>query len=185
MRIAILVWGSLYWDPRNLEYTGEWHFDGPLLPIEFARISRGNRITLVIKPGYPLVPTLYCISQHTTLQNARENLRLREDTTNIDNIGFLDFISRTHRMRPNNFFMLDVITRWNHEKGFDAIIWSDFAPNFQDTLNVPLSSENAAAFVSNLAPGDREQAKDYIEKAPGQIQTRHRQEIEAILNAAR
>ena len=48
MKIAILGWGSLVWNPRNLSIINSaWHPDGVLLPIEFARISRDGRLTLV------------------------------------------------------------------------------------------------------------------------------------------
>ena len=72
MKIGILVWGSLYWDPRNLNTTGEWFFDGPILPIEFSRISGGNRLTLVITPGFDNVTTLFAISGFDRLSAATE-----------------------------------------------------------------------------------------------------------------
>jgi hypothetical protein len=50
--IACIGWGSLIWDMRNLNVDGNWHADGPLLPIEFARQSRDGRITLVIVQGF-------------------------------------------------------------------------------------------------------------------------------------
>ena len=91
MKIAILAWGSLYYEPRNLAFTGEWFFDGVELPIEFAKISRGNRLTLVIKPNWSNIKTLYAISSLDNLAEARENLREREEADNITAIGFIDF----------------------------------------------------------------------------------------------
>lgn len=41
-QIAIIGWGSLVWDPRDLPIESPWHDDGPELPIEFARISSGT-----------------------------------------------------------------------------------------------------------------------------------------------
>ena len=44
MKIAILGWGSLIKEPCELPIAGEWQKDGPLLWIEFSRISqRGAR----------------------------------------------------------------------------------------------------------------------------------------------
>jgi hypothetical protein len=182
MNIAILVWGSLFWDPRDLAFNGEWHYDGPPLPIEFARISGGNRVTLVIKPGYPTVPTLYCVSTNHTLADARENLRAREGTDNINNIGYLDFSSDTHQVRRNNSGILETIRIWNIVKNFDAVIWSDFAPNFQDTLNVALRADTICNFVRQLSPTDRDIAIAYIMRAPMQIETRFRTSVTQILN---
>ena len=48
MKIAILGWGSLIWNPRILKVAGDWTLDGPTLPIEFSRISDNDRLTLVI-----------------------------------------------------------------------------------------------------------------------------------------
>lgn len=50
MKIAILGWGSLIWDKRNLRLAGEWQVGGPVLPIEFSRVSGYGRLTLVIDP---------------------------------------------------------------------------------------------------------------------------------------
>ncbi len=38
MKIAILGWGSLIWDRRDLQIAGDWQQGGPVLPIEFSRI---------------------------------------------------------------------------------------------------------------------------------------------------
>lgn len=48
MNITILGWGSLIWDQRDLPISGDWQLGGPALPIEFSRISRDGRLTLVI-----------------------------------------------------------------------------------------------------------------------------------------
>lgn len=53
MKIAILAWGSLIWDDNWPEFDkqrGEWLKDGPILPLEFSRVSasRDKALTLVI-----------------------------------------------------------------------------------------------------------------------------------------
>lgn len=178
MRIAILVWGSLFWDPRNLEIAEEWYFDGPILPIEFARISGDNRLTLVIKPTFDDVTTLYAVSSHNELQLARENLRVREGTDNINNIGYLDFINNTQNIRQANLFMINILRNWNETRGYDAIIWSDFAPRFTDVTGLVFTLNNVTTFLTNLPEVERENALEYIERAPAQINTRFRNSIE-------
>ena len=51
MKIVYLGWGSLIWNTKGLKTKGEWQNDGPLLPVEFARVSRDGRLTLVLYPG--------------------------------------------------------------------------------------------------------------------------------------
>ena len=184
MRIAILVWGSLYWDKRNLETTDEWFYDGPVLPIEFARISNGNRLTLVIKPTFDNVTTLYAISAHDTLVAARENLHSREGTENINNIGFIDFTTNTQQVRQANAFIIDVLRQWNTESNFDAIIWSDFSPRFSDAINQQFTLQNVITFIDNLPEPEKRSALQYIRNTPHQINTRFRNAIEQRFEGA-
>lgn len=180
MKIGILAWGSLIWDPRNLKTTGEWFYDGPLLPIEFARISSGNRLTLVIKEGFDAVVTLYAISTYYTLEGARDNLQSREMTPNIDNIGFIDFENNKWQVRAANEFILPILHLWNEAKGFDAIIWSDFSPRFTNRLHKPFNLENVISFLKQLPAHENAEALEYIRNAPMQIRTRFRKDIESF-----
>jgi hypothetical protein len=69
MRIAVIGWGSLIWDPRELDRQGRWHTCGPRLPIEFARISKDVRLTLVIVKGADLQQTYWVRSGLDTLNS--------------------------------------------------------------------------------------------------------------------
>jgi hypothetical protein len=63
MKIVILGWGSLIWDPRDLPHQEPWLDDGPKLPLEFSRISKDRRLTLVIDAvNGELCNTLYSYS---------------------------------------------------------------------------------------------------------------------------
>lgn len=86
MRIAVIGWGSLIWDLRDLDIEGEWNTDGPLLPIEFARVSGGNRLTLVLVDNVPLQPALWAITRKASLAEAVTDLATREGTP-ASNIG--------------------------------------------------------------------------------------------------
>ena len=50
MKIAILAWGSLIWQPKDLLLDTEfgWKEDGQILPIGFARILKDGRLTLLL-----------------------------------------------------------------------------------------------------------------------------------------
>ena len=82
MKIAILGWGSLIWLPKDLKFdtNSGWKENGPVLPIEFARISQDGRLTLVITPNGTEVTTLYSVSSFDSLNLAVLNLKKREGT---------------------------------------------------------------------------------------------------------
>ena len=75
MKIAILGWGSLIKEPRDLPIASEWQPDGPKLWIEFSRISRkGKRagcLTLVIDERCESeVTTFHVLSKSADLPQA-------------------------------------------------------------------------------------------------------------------
>ncbi len=80
MKTAILGWGSLLWQPKDLQFDKEigWSENGPMLPIEFARISKDGRLTLVITKDVKEVKTYFAISNYKTLEEAVLNLAVRE-----------------------------------------------------------------------------------------------------------
>jgi hypothetical protein len=82
MKIAILGWGSLIWNPYGLNFdkTIDWQTDRPILPIEFARISKDGRLTLVITENGTKVQTLYAVLTYKTLAKAISNLAIRESS---------------------------------------------------------------------------------------------------------
>jgi hypothetical protein len=51
MRIAFVGWGSLIWNPGKLPLATNWTEVGPILPIEFSRISKDGRLTLALTNG--------------------------------------------------------------------------------------------------------------------------------------
>lgn len=185
MTIAILAWGSLVYDQRNLCTEGEWQTDGPNLSIEYARISGAQgeqKLTLVIKPGFLLVPVLYIKSCYESLLESRENLRLREGTPDIANIGFIDFSNGTQSIRRLKKEIFTELTTWNMAKGFDAIIWTDLAPNFSTKTSMRFNIQNIFDFFGNLSPEELLATKHYVQNTPGQVQTQFRSDIEAFLS---
>jgi hypothetical protein len=85
-QIAVIGWGSLISSPGVLRVQSRWHRDGPSLPVEFARISSGNRVTLVIHPPSQNQQTLWASAVSGDLAQVRESLREREGTRRLDTI---------------------------------------------------------------------------------------------------
>ena len=100
---AILAWGSLTWEPKDLNFIKEygWQNDGPLLPIEFARISNKGRLTLVITENGTPVTTYFTIAPFfSKVEDVIMNLKLREGCK-LNDIGY--YISATNTIHPENF----------------------------------------------------------------------------------
>ena len=114
MKIAVLGWGSLIWNPKELDANNEWNNDGPFLPIEFARISNNGRLTLVIKEDLKTVQVLWTLMNSKELLKARSNLKEREGTTSINRIGFVNLIENTKCSRYNG--ISETIKEWAKEK---------------------------------------------------------------------
>ena len=78
MFIACLGWGSLIWKPDTLPLAGAWFFDGPDMPIEFARVGDGGELSTAICANAPMCKVLWAVLDVETLEEAREALRVRE-----------------------------------------------------------------------------------------------------------
>lgn len=176
MRIAILGWGSLIWDPGDLPREGSWEQGGPRLPIEFSRISSDGRLTVVIDPthGEP-VPTLFALSPRADLEDAICDLRAREGTT-ARNIGFVDVKYATERctVYPN---AAAVIRDWARANGFDGVVWTDLPTNFQDEIRMAFSVENAQKYLNGLPKSVARRARKYIQNAPAEVDTPLRRKL--------
>lgn len=181
---AILGWGSLLWDPRNLNFIKEvgWLEDGPVLSVEFARISNDGRLTLVITENGTFVKTYFAMSNYLWTTEAIDNLIEREGT---ENIGF--YIKETNTFYPENFKYKQSIIDWIENYGMDAVIWTNLGENWKirnkekEIIKI-INPDERVSYVENLDKSTKEKAKEYICKAPIQIQTKYRTIFEEVLN---
>jgi hypothetical protein len=180
MKIAFLSWGSLIETgvQRGLRITGGWNQCGPLLPIEFSRISQSGArqkcLTLVIDETNGCdVPTHYAVCSHPNLNVALMNLRVTENITLVYSIGYVNLISGTERgwARQNTPLSCDRIKEWARAKQFDAVVWTSLLPNFEKVLETPFTVEDAVAYVKSLPEPYQTAARSYILKAPMQVIT--------------
>lgn len=177
-RIAVLAWGSLIWNQGELKTRSEWFEDGPLLPIEFARISLDGRLTLVIKPGYRKVRVFHAESEFTSLEEARENLRSREGPRDINCIGYYDFITGDNSIKRAKQAIESSLMDWARNKGYHAVIWTDLGPKFSDTLNRKYSFKDITKYLDSLSGQSWVRAAEYIIKTPKQIDTSYSTALE-------
>ena len=178
MKIAILGWGSLIWKSDNLAFNIEskWSDKGPIIPIEFSRISNDGRLTVVITENGTPVETFFAISTFESLDQAILNLAIREGS-NISAIGFYE--KSKNQFLPNNFIYKDNIEEWiEKNNSFDAVIWTNLPENWNNKTKF----HNRVDYLLSLDKTASEKAEEYILKTPKQIKTKLRDEIEDKLN---
>jgi hypothetical protein len=177
MKIAIIGWGSLVKEPRELPIEGGWQVDGPKLWIEFSRISkdgaRAGCLTAVIDERCETeVTTQYAVSQRTDLVAAIADLQARERT-------LAEYIASCEvgRGRVSPYALshhpksCDRIRAWAKAKGFDAVVWTALARRFKDVLGIPFSPAAALNYLNTLPSPTKEAAMAYINNAPDQTMT--------------
>jgi hypothetical protein len=182
MKTAILGWGSLLWDTRpefDLHH-GRWEQGGPMLPIEFSRVSetRGGVLTLVIDHQFGAeCATAFSISTRKNPDDVICDLRCREGTT-VANIGryFADG-SRQHTCAVET---LVAIKAWAHTMNINVVVWTDLASNFarKSLVKKPFSVLNALAHLQLLPPEAKANAAEYIWRAPTLVDTPLRRAVE-------
>ncbi len=178
MEIALLGWGSLTWDPGELRTNGTWYTDGPLLPVEFARVTRDERLTLVLYPDTEPVRVLWSRSSCASLDEAAEDLAARVGTS-ADNIGYVSFFSSVFRCNTV-LEALGPIHNWGNSRNLDAVIWTDLPPNFEDLTRMLFTPDNVITYLRALKDDSFDKAKDYILNAPEQVSTPVRRHIQNV-----
>jgi hypothetical protein len=173
--IACIGWGSLIWNRRNLEVDEHWCADGPALPVEFARQSSDERITLVIVQGLAPVPTLWSVFNTRDLDEARESLRQRE---HIPRSRARDLISHWRRGENPVSEPDATISDWGGGRDLDAAVWTSLKPKFAGIDGrVPTETE-VIDYLRTLEGQARAAAEEYVRRAPRQINTAYRRAIE-------
>jgi hypothetical protein len=182
MSIAIIGWGSLVWNPDTLKIQfNHWYSNGPRLPIEFSRISKDNRVSLVIDPTSERIQTLWAFSSFYTIAEARENLSQREGTT-LKNIRFIDLLTgQTSDMSKDEYHW---VSEWADGKQLEGIIWTGLQRNFESKFEQlhgrrpTLSVDGILDHLGRLDFKSFGVARNYILRTHPQIQTPFRPALE-------
>ena len=184
MKIAVVAWGSLVWDPRDLEAVG-FAPTGPLLPVEFCRVAGDGRLTLAVDETYgDLCKTYSAPSALENLDAAIENLKLREGMRHAREVGFVELASGKQgdiamQRHPQ---AVATIAAWATATRHDTAIWTALASNFHeyDKAGEPFSVTAAIGYLEQLeksAAAKFDQALAYIRKAPPEVETPVREEV--------
>lgn len=185
MRSAILAWGSLVWDPRELQTAAGFAANGPLLPIEFCRISADGRLTLAIDETFGAMCKTYSApSALEDLDAAIENLRAREGIPDTSAVGFVELGAgrQSDVAMDRHPQAVATIAAWAADNSYDAAIWTALKSNFDepDKGGEPFSVTAAIRYLETLASEDAAKfarALTYIRTAPPEVQTPVREEV--------
>lgn len=173
MRIAIIGWGSLIWDPRDLELASEWQEDGPRLPVELSRVSEDGRLTLVLTEGVPEQPTLWAVSARDRLEEAAASLEAREGC-GPKGIGSWPRLAGRSSIRTYDA----VIEAWLEGKGLDGAVWTALGPKDEHRIRRLASENERLEYLRRLErEGRAADAREYIERAPERIRTPFRERV--------
>jgi hypothetical protein len=165
-RIAIIGWGSLIWDPRNLSFdrVRDWELAGPILPLEFSRKSSNGRLTIVLDEEHGVaVGTRVVASNLGSVDLAVKNLASREGVFSDLQIGCIDVASGIGRSRIKG--LTERIAHWAGTAGYTHAIWSDLPPMKGFTL------EWAIEYLDTLRGTELRKAREYIRRAPEEVET--------------
>lgn len=173
MKIVCLGWGSLVWKSGALPVAGEWHPDGPELPIEFARVSDGGELATAICLNATPVPVLWAMLAAHSVGEACQALREREGIPEerVDGVGSLTLSSLT----------AGPLADWARAREIDALIWTALPARIDAIEGKVPTPEAAIAYLQGLVGEVREHAKSYIQQVPEQIDTIYRREIRKAL----
>jgi hypothetical protein len=178
-KIAFITWGALAWDPGELPLVSDdpehpeqaWQPGGPELPIEFSRVAVDCRLIPVIDPEHgKTVTTLYARSRRNDLDAAVHDLMKAEGATNPKRIGYVDVRDGKHRCRIQPA-LAEVVKEWARAHEFDAVIWTELPSNFKDHTGRDFSPETAVKYLGELPKVLVDQAKEYVDRAPAEIET--------------
>ncbi|MXU64933.1 hypothetical protein [Oceanomicrobium pacificus] len=178
--VAILAWGSLVWDIDNLapHVTGDWQMGaGPVLPMEFSRISPKRLMGLVLcldpADGTPCV-THAIRSRRAAVAQAQADLAARERAP-LSRIGWVDRAGGQSRV-PG---IVDLIGAWCTDAGWSGAVWTDLEPNFEAQTGRSFTYVEAETYLRGLEGASREEAERYIRNAPAQTDTGFRRHLAA------
>jgi hypothetical protein len=180
LKISVLAWGSLVWNRGKLAIVGDFAPTGPRLPIEFCRVSRVGRLTLVIDETFGVPCIAYSASSvFDDLDAAIENLRDREGMPNSRGVGFT-VADRGRQSAPaseRHPHAVKIIAAWVNANGLDAAIWTALGSNFAEKTSEPFSVEAAIRYLESGSDEMRDAALDYIWRAPQEVQTPLREAV--------
>ena len=171
---AILGWGSLIWDLDNLapHVRGGWAMGaGPVLPMEFTRISPKRKMALVV--CLDAVHGGGCATH--AIASAKGGIAAvvsdlaRRERAPEGHIGAVCLASG--HASGASARVVDEVRRWCLGEGWTGAVWTDLPSNFADHLGEVFSVPRARSYLRTLTGDSLDEAVRYIENAPAATDT--------------
>jgi hypothetical protein len=191
MKIAVLAWGSLVWNRGDLTIAKGFEPIGPVLPIEFSRVSGDGRLTLVIDEAAGAAcathaaPSAFddldCALQNLWIREGPEGERRPQNILAHGRVGFVDRMSgqTSAKAKERHPRAVETIVAWAAENEWDAVIWTALGSNFNDRTGEPFSVDAAIRYLDARDAATLDRALTYIRRAPAEVQTPVRAAVDA------
>lgn len=184
MKTAIIGWGSLLWDdrPEYDQHHGPWYFDGPMLRLEYTRISisRKRALTLVLEEELGAdCRVAYTVSKRESPAQAIQDLQIREKASEKE-VGV--YLPQDDPAGLSQASVPVTIKQWADQTDFDAVIWTGLPNNFRELSDEGdhFSHASAIAHVQSLCAEGKWKSAEYIFRSPEFIRTPLRTELESL-----
>ena len=171
---AILGWGSLIWDLENLtpHVRGGWEMSaGPVLPMEFTRISPKRRMGLVVclDAEHGVGCSTHAIASVRGEIGAAVDDLARRERAPFERIGAVCL--GTGHANGSSGAVVDLVAEWCGRRGLSGAVWTDLEPNFAQHRGEAFSIPRALAYLATLTGDSLDEAVRYIENAPAATDT--------------
>jgi hypothetical protein len=96
-----------------------------------------------------------------------------EQRSKDGSIGYTDLLGEnaSFHLHPNHQFAHDLIMPWLQNSGFDAVVWTALPSNYKEERGCGFSVEDAVNYLDTQQGKSRENAFEYICKAPPEVET--------------
>ncbi len=173
--IAVLGWGSLIWDPRELVLENPWVGNGPMIRVDYLRRSSRNRVTLVLHQSAAEVPSLSTSYAGSNWTRVRDMLVLREGVTAQP--------EAIHHWTTGEGEGVNIagLPKWAESNGVDHVLWTALPPRWDRIDGRVPTLEQVVGFLEGLRPDRHHAAEEYVRRTPAQVMTTIREAIQVRL----
>lgn len=165
--IALIAFGSLLNNSEGLD-IGLWKEDGPILPLEFCRVSSRLNLTLAINEKIGTFnSTHWSLFKQKSLKSVLpafvKREKIREEFIS-KSVGIIDVKNKLFTEGATKYSekLLNDIINWAKNKKIDYVVFSSLSPRFKDATGIPFSPEKALMFIQSLPPKNKKLAVEYI-----------------------